>query len=228
MLSKTEYELLQSNLPFFTELTSAQKAALAAGTSTVHYADGALLNQNDRSCIGLILLIQGEFRVFMTSPAGKDITLFRLSEGTVCVLSAACVLDAVTFHISIRSEADSRALIVAPAVLKKLCTDNIYAKAFCYEKATERFSEVMWTMQQILFMKVDTRIAIYLWDESGRLDTDVVNATHDVIAHHIGSSREVVTRVIKYFEKEGILSPGRGKLTILNRDALKKLAYPEM
>ncbi len=224
MLSKTEYELLQSNLPFFTELTSAQKAALAAGTSTVHYADGALLNQNDRSCIGLILLIQGEFRVFMTSPAGKDITLFRLSEGTVCVLSAACVLDAVTFHISIRSEADSRALIVAPAVLKKLCTDNIYAKAFCYEKATERFSEVMWTMQQILFMKADQRLALFLQAESMRTGSTVLTLTHEKIAEEMNSAREVVTRMLRYLTNDGIVKVNRGTITIQNPEALRQLA----
>ena len=224
MLSKTEYELLQSNLPFFTELSSAQKAALAAGTSTVHYADGALLNQNDRSCIGLILLIQGEFRVFMTSPAGKDITLFRLSEGTVCVLSAACVLDAVTFHISIRSEADSRALIVAPAVLKKLCTDNIYAKAFCYEKATERFSEVMWTMQQILFMKADQRLALFLQAESMRTGSTVLTLTHEKIAEEMNSAREVVTRMLRYLTNDGIVKVNRGTITIQNPEALRQLA----
>ena len=224
MLLKTEYELLQSNLPFFTELTSAQKAALAAGTSTVHYADGALLNQNDRSCIGLILLIQGEFRVFMTSPAGKDITLFRLSEGTVCVLSAACVLDAVTFHISIRSEADSRALIVAPAVLKKLCTDNIYAKAFCYEKATERFSEVMWTMQQILFMKADQRLALFLQAESMRTGSTVLTLTHEKIAEEMNSAREVVTRMLRYLTNDGIVKVNRGTITIQNPEALRQLA----
>ena len=130
----------------------------------------------------------------------------------------------MTFHISIRSEADSRALIVAPAVLKKLCTDNIYAKAFCYEKATERFSEVMWTMQQILFMKADQRLALFLQAESMRTGSTVLTLTHEKIAEEMNSAREVVTRMLRYLTNDGIVKVNRGTITIQNPEALRQLA----
>ena len=80
----------------------------------------------------------------------------------------------------------------------------------------------MWTMQQILFMGIDRRVAIFLWDEMLR-NGPVIPLTHDEIARCIGSAREVVTKVLRYFSQEGIVSLSRGKVTIIDREKLRAL-----
>ena len=88
---------------------------------------------------------------------------------------------------------------------------------------TERFSDVMWTMQQILFMGVDRRVAIFLWDELTRQEGPVLKITHDELARNIGSAREVVTKVLRYFSEEGIVQLKRGRLEVLDREKLRAL-----
>ena len=91
------------------------------------------------------------------------------------------------------------------------------------KKATERFSEVMWVMQQILFFKADRRVAIFLIDEMNKTKSAMLNITHDKIARYIGSAREVVSRILKYFEREKIVKIHRGGLEVIDKTALLKL-----
>ena len=99
--------------------------------------------------------------------------------------------------------------------------ENPYVGLYMYQQATERFSEVMWTMQQILFMAIDKRVAIYLWDESISRGQITIKTTHDEIARNIGSAREVVTKVLNYFAEEGVVTLGRGRIEIADKEKLK-------
>ena len=96
-------------------------------------------------------------------------------------------------------------------------------EAFAYRLATERFSDVMWTMQQILFMSFDKRLAIFLLDESASLGSDTIKLTHEQIAKLLGSAREVVSRMLKYFAEEGYVRLSRGTVTITDKKALREL-----
>lgn len=140
--------------------------------------------------------------------------MFRVDAGEICVLSVACLLDSIVFDVVIEAASDVTVKIIPAGVIHRLEAENPKVGLFLYKTATEKFSEVMWTMQQILFMKLDARIAIFLWDEINRIDEDALSVTHDMIANQIGSSREAVTRVMKYFEKEGILDLKRGKVNV--------------
>lgn len=92
---------------------------------------------------------------------------------------------------------------------------------YLQKQANERFSDVIWTMQQILFMGVDQRIAIFLWDEIAKIKQTTLTYTHDEVARLIGSAREVVTRILKYFVQEGVLRLSRGKIEVIDKDKLK-------
>lgn len=100
----------------------------------------------------------------------------------------------------------------------------MYAEAFTYRQATERFSDCIWVMQQVLFMSFDRRLAVFLSDELARGGQDRIAMTHDQIARHLGTAREVVSRMLKYFEQEGIVELGRGSVTVLDRTRLRNLA----
>lgn len=91
--------------------------------------------------------------------------------------------------------------------------------------ATTRFSDVMWAMQQILFMGVDKRLAIFLWDETAKTGSNSIKMTHEQIARYMGSAREVVSRMLKYFAGEGIVALSRGEIRVMDKEKLSKLIY---
>lgn len=224
VLSSSDENLLAERLSFWQHLTAEEKRFIMANTSSVTYPAQYTLRTGDRSCIGIIAIKKGQLRVYMLSPEGRNITLFRLEKHNICVLSAACVLDAIMFDVCIDTEAETEALIINSSAFKKLTETNIYVKEFSYELAAERFSDIMWTMQQILFMSFDRRLAIFLAGEIDKSGKNTIALTHEQIAVYTGSAREVVTRMLKYFSAEGIVSLSRGIITVLNPEKLKKIA----
>ena len=154
----------------------------------------------------------------------RDITLYRLHRGDLCMLSASCVLDAVTFDVFVDAEEDSECCVVSGSAFGAVSERNPDVRIFALETAVSRFSDVMWVMQQILFMSMDKRLAIFLFDESARLGSDTIELTHGQIARYMGSAREVVSRMLKYFAGEGIVEVSRGGVTILDKKRLRRLA----
>ncbi len=140
------------------------------------------------------------------------------------MLSASCVLDAVTFDVFLDAEEESECCVIAGPVFAAVSERNPGMKIFALETAVSRFSDVMWVMQQILFLSIDKRLAIFLSDESARTGSDTIALTHGQIARYMGSAREVVSRMLKYFAGEGLVEVSRGGVTILDKKRLRRLA----
>ena len=215
--------LLQENYPFWEHLTEAQEERLTRGCQEAVYQKGELVHRSEDQCKGAILLRDGQLRVYIVSEEGREVTLFRIREGETCVLSASCLLDAIAFDLMIEAVEDSRALVIPTPVLRPVMEENPYVGLYMYRSATERFSDVMWTMQQILFMGIDQRVASFLWDEMLHQGPEIA-MTHEEIARLIGSAREVVSKVLKYLSEEGVVELGRGKVRILAKEKLRNMA----
>ena len=155
---------------------------------------------------------------------GKEITLGRLFPGEICVLSASCALQSVTVDIFIDSEENSECVVVGGCAYEEISSRMPEVKIFTYEAALSRFSEIMWVMQQILFMSMDKRLAIFLLDEASKNGTDTIKLTHEQIAKYMGSAREVVSRMLKYFSSEGLVEVSRGGIKLLDKKRLRALA----
>ena len=176
-------------------------------------------------CTGVILVKTGSLRLYLLSDEGKEVTLYRLFPGEMCILSASCVLDSLTFDVIIDAEEDSECVVVGGCAYEGVWQRSDAVKIFTYETALSRFSDIMWIMQQILFMSMDKRLAIFLLDECSKTGSDTVKLTHEQIAKYMGSAREVVTRMVKYFVSEGIVSASRSEgIKILDKKRLRKLA----
>ena len=224
MSNQTDQAFLESALSFFPHLSSAEKNLLLQNTAAVSYKKESSIHRADYKCLGLLLVKSGSLRVYIMSEDGREITLYRIYPGELCILSASCVLSSITFDVYIDAVEDSQVLQVSSSVISLLMHDNIYVEAFANRAAAERFSDVMWAMQQILFMSFDRRLAIFLLDESASLGTDRPPLSHEQIAKLMGSAREVVTRMLKYFSQEGYVALSRGSVTLLDKKALRKLA----
>ncbi len=223
MINETDIEYLPKILTFWEKLTEEQKEQLIDYSEEVHYKKGQRIFGGLNDCVGILLIKRGDVRVYMLSDEGKEITLYRLRQGDICILSASCILNQITFDVHIDAVTDCDLVKIYPLIYDKLCKTNVHVDNFTNRILIERFSDVMWAMQQILFMSFDKRLAIFLHDEITRSKTNKVKMTHEQIAKYVGSAREVVTRMLNYFEEEGIVGLSRGTVEIIDRSKLQEL-----
>jgi len=220
-------ELFGLHFPFWEKLSEEQKKTLCIQTAFAEYDKGANIHGNSGNCTGAILVKSGMLRAYMLSDEGKEITLYRLYPGDICMLSASCVIQSITFDVFVDAEAKSEVYIINSGAFAKLAEENVYVENFALKTATERFSEVMWAMQQILFMSFDRRLAVFLLDELAKEGGDTIKLTQEQIAKYIGSAREVVSRMLKYFSTEGLVEVARGGVKLLDKVRLKEIAGTE-
>ena len=166
----------------------------------------------------------GQLRAYLMSDEGKEITLYRLLDGDVCFLSASCILKNISFDIYVDTEEETELYLIQASAYDALGKSNLAVQTFLQETISARFSDVMWVVEQIVFMKFDRRLAIFLLEQAALEGNDAVTLTHEQIAHHMGSAREVVSRMLKYFQNEGLVEVSRKGIRLLDRKALNALA----
>ncbi len=215
--------LLERYFPAWEHLSPEERTALLSNTMEANYKKGVCVHGAERECIGVLLIKKGTLRTYMLSEEGREITLFRLGNGDLCILSASCVMDAITFDVQVDAEEDTETLLINASFFSRLMANNIHVECAAYRIAVDRFSDVMWAMQQILFMSMDRRLAVFLSDELSKSGGGTIMLTHEQIARYIGSAREVVTRMLKYFASEGIVELSRGGIKVLDKNKLKGL-----
>ena len=213
--------MYQNLFPFWSKLTENEKEVIKNAAYTEKYNKGMLMHRTEDSCKGLMTVLDGQLRTYILSEEGREVTLFRVNAEEVCVLSASCLMDSITFDVLIEATEDTEVLVIPAALLNQVAKQNPYVELFLYKSATEKFSDVMWTMQQMLFLKIDQRVAQFLWDEMIQKNSMTLTITHDEIARYIGSAREVVTKVLKYRVKENAVELKRGTIIILDKDKLR-------
>jgi CRP/FNR family transcriptional regulator len=196
---------------------------LCKSAVSAKYSRGQNVHGIEGNCIGGIIVKSGCLRTYILSEDGREITLYRLYSDDLCILSASCVLQSITFDVFVDAEEDCEVYIIDGNVFKKISSENLFVENFALNSAVERFSEIMWVMQQILFMSFDKRLAIFLLDESSKIGSSNIRLTHEQIARYMGSAREVVSRMLKYFSSEEIVELYRGEIRIINKNKLRQL-----
>ena len=212
-----------SQLPFWSSLSEDEKERVRQRAFVNQYGKGTIINNCNNECLGMLLVLSGEIRTYLFSEEGREVSLFRLYSGDLCVLSASCVISQITFETQMIAQQNTKALIVPVDVIAALREKNIHFRCFLYELATKRFSDVMWAMQQILIKGLDRRLAGFLLAEAERTDSNVIHMTHEQIAQHISSAREAVARMFKHFAEDGLVDIKRGTITLLDIDGLRNL-----
>ena len=206
-------------LPFWNALDANQKRFLLDKLTERCFIGGQNIHDGEE-CTGLILVKSGQLRSFILSESGKEITLFQLFEGDVCILSSSCIMRNITFDIQVEAEKNSEILIMPASVFKRLSDENPAVKGFQAEITAARLSDVMWVVEQVVFMSMDKRLANFLLEQASVEGVDELSITHDVIARHKGTTAEVIPPMLKYFENEGLVILSRGKVTIVDRKGL--------
>ncbi len=215
--------LFENVFPFWSKMEKYDKETFLRSSYLLSFPKGTNIHDGNE-CTGVIIVRSGSLRLYLLSEDGKEITLRRLFPGEICVLSASCVFDTLNFDIFVDSEENSECAVVGGCAYEDLARRMPEVKIFTLESALATFSDIMWVMQQILFMSMDKRLAIFLLDEATKLGKDTVKLTHEQIAKYMGSAREVVSRMLKYFSSEGIVSYSRSEgIRILDKKRLREL-----
>lgn len=219
----TKMESVLERLPLWKLLTDSEKELVQQNAVIRLYKKGMRVYSSERECLGMLFVMQGEMRTYLLSEEGREVTLFRIYPNDLCVLSASCVISQISFDTQMSAQKDTEALIIPPNIVLLLKEKNLSVRCFLYELATKRFSDVMWAMQQILFKRLDQRLALFLMEESQRLGTDTIHMTHEQIAQQISSAREAVARMLKQFSEDGLVELKRGAIRLLDQKGLKAL-----
>ena len=215
---------IQTLFPIWNKLTDLQKEKLEQSAVRRTVKKGTLLHNGDTDCQGLLLVEEGQLRAYILSEEGREVTIYRLFAMDLCLFSASCLMNSIQFDITIETEKDTSLWMIPPDVYKEVMEESAAAANFTNEVMASRFSEVMWLMEQVLWKSFDRRLAAFLTEESVLEGTGDLKITHEKIAAHLGTAREVVTRMLKYFQTEGLVRLSRGTVEVIDPEGLRRLA----
>lgn len=206
------------------QLTPTQQEHLLQTTVFQQVKKGTILHGGQEDCLGLILVCRGQLRAYLLSEEGREVTICRFFDRDVCLFTAACVLPNMMFDVFIEAEKDTALWVVPACLFQNLSQESLPIANYSRDLITHHFSQLMWLMEQIMWKSFDKRLAKFLVEESAVENTHALKITHEKIANHMGTAREVVTRMLRYFQEEGMLRLTRGTVELLDLPRLKRLA----
>lgn len=214
---------LANYFPIYNKLTEAEQKLLSRVVIEKKAEKGTILHTGMNDCIGLLVIKSGQIRAYITSDEGREITIYRLFEHDICMLSASCVMNSIQFDITISVEKDAEFFVIPVGTFKKLMDQSLVISNYMNQVMGTRLSEAMWLIEQVMWKSFDKRLAHFLMEESVLEDTKVLKITHEKIAAHMGSAREVVTRMLKYFQTEELVKLSRGTIEIVDEERLSRM-----
>ncbi len=209
--------------PIWNKLTQSEQTLLQKSAFTKTIPAGTVIHDPSRDCMGLLLVRSGQLRAFILSEEGKEITIYRLFEMDLCLFSASCIMNSIQFDITISTEKDTEVWVIPLDIFKGLMEESAVIANYASEVMGTRFTDVMWLIEQVMWKSFDKRLAAFLLEESRIEQSQVLKITHEQIAAHLGTAREVVTRMLKYFQTEGLVRLTRGTIEVLSANGLAQL-----
>ena len=216
--------MIDQYFPIWNKLTEEQRQRIKNTADHRIVPGGTLLHDGSPDCLGMILVQKGQLRAYLLSDEGREITLCRFFEMDICLFSASCVMPSMNYNIFIEAEKDTELWIIPACLYKNLMDESIAVANYSHNLITNHLSDFMWLMEQIMWKSFDKRLAAFLLEESAVEESSALNITHERIANHMGTAREVVTRMLRYFQSEGMVRLTRGAVELTDRKRLEKLA----
>ena len=209
--------------PVWDQLNMTQKSRIQDSLIERQIKKGTMIHNGSIDCTGLLLIKHGQLRAYILSDEGREITLYRLFDRDMCLFSASCIMRSIQFDVAIEAEKDTDLWIIPPEVYKTIMEESAAVANYTNELMASRFSDVMWLMEQIMWKSFDKRLAAFLLEESTLEGNNTLKLTHEIIANHLGTAREVVTRMLRYFQGEGMVKLTRGTVEITDQEKLRQI-----
>lgn len=214
----------QSYFPIWDKLNKAEQDRITGNLITRKVTKGIVIHNGSMECTGLLLIKTGQLRAYILSDEGREITIYRLFDRDMCLFSASCIMRSIQFDITIEAEKDTDLWIIPAELYQSIMKESAPVANYTNELMATRFSEVMWLIEQIMWKSLDKRLAAFLLEEISIEGTEKLKITHETIANHLGSHREVMTRMLKYFQNEGMVKLYRGMIEITDSEKLESLS----
>lgn len=215
---------LSEYFPVWSKLTAGQQEMISAAAVEKSVPKGTMIHRGSEDCTGLVIIKSGQLRAYILSEEGREVTLYRLFDYDICLFTASCIMQSIQFEIFIEAEKDTDMLVIPPHVYKHIMEQSAACANYTNEIMASRFSDVMWLVEQVMWKSMDKRLAAFLVEESRIEGTGKLALTHEKIANHMGTAREVVTRMLKYFQSEELVRLSRGYVEITDLESLEELA----
>ncbi len=224
------FERISAAFPFLKDADAEIRDQVLAGAVITQIPKGRIIFLEGDECSQLALMLSGTVRVYKPAESGREITLYRLARGESCVLTASCIFSKSQFSAVAVTEEDVEAAIVPAGIFRNWINRYEIWRNYIFDLLSKRLAEVIATIEEVAFRRMDIRIAEHLLRlaEADIADINEIRTTHHDIAMELGTSREVVSRILKHFEYEKLISLGRGTITIHDmKDLEKKAAQAE-
>lgn len=210
--------------PIWNKLNNEQQERIMEVLQLHKVEKGTHIHDSGAECLGLVVMKSGQLRTYMLSEDGREVSISRLFEYDVSLLSASCVMPDLQLNVMIEAEKDSEFWSIPACLFKNLMDESAAVSGFANSLMSSNFSELMWLMEQIMWRSFDKRLAAFLVEEVAVEGSAELKITHEKIANHMGTAREVVTRMLRYFQTEGLVKLTRGSVEVLNEPKLRELA----
>ena len=214
---------LPEYFPIWKKLTAEQQERISAVADFQKVKAGTVIHDAGPDCLGLLLVRSGQLRAYLLSEEGREITICRFFEMDICLFSASCVMPNMQFDIFVEAEKDTELWVIPACLYQNLMDESIALSNYSHDLITSHFSDVMWLMEQVMWKSFDKRLAAFLLEETALEGDSVLRITHEKIANHMGTAREVVTRMLRYFQNEGMVKLTRGAVEIVDAKRLQML-----
>ena len=209
--------------PIWDNLAPGEQSQILQSSTLMTVSAGQHIHDGTKECTGLLLVASGQLRAYIVSEGGREITLYRLLENDICLFSASCIMHSLQFNVMIQAEKDTTFWLIPTDTYKKLMSESVTISNYTNEILASRMSDVVWLMEQVMWQSFDVRLATFLLEESALESSNKLTITHEEIANHLGTAREVVTRMLKYFQSEGMVALSRGSMEITDMQRLIEL-----
>lgn len=197
-------------------LADAQVVNLDKGHFVFHMGD---------LCKAFLILLEGDVRVQLISPGGREVTLYRIGPGGSCILTTSCLLSHENYPAEAIAESGVRALAISTSSFQAALENSSWFRKFVFDGFSSRLTSVIQKIEDLAFTSIDARLATVLLDLDSK---GIEGVTHQRIAAELGTAREVVSRHLKRFEADGLVRLGRGRVTVTDRDQLRTRAAPPL
>lgn len=207
--------VLLNTFEFLSQLDERKLEKLIENIHVRSFEGGTIILQEGNACENMVFILKGSIRVYKLSPEGREITLYHIGKGETCIILNSCIIENSNYPAIAEVEEDAQLAIISSIYFNELIFSAPSYQKYIFHIVSKRLTEVLTIVDEVVFKHMDTRIAAFLYEKTLK-DGNKLEITHEKISLEIGSAREVVSRILKDFEKQNILTLSRGIINITN------------
>jgi len=221
MLTNSKCNELLMRYPMLRKHADEECMKLLEDAQAIEFPADKTLFSEASPCSNFMWLMDGTVRVYKNSEEGREVTIYRVSPGELCLLSLNSMLDGKTYPASAKSDTRIKGLMITANQFGELMENSRGFRDYVLLALVERLSDVMTLLSDVVFRRLDLRLACMLGQQFERSRGEPLEITHAQLACELGTTREVISRILKEFERQECIYLSRGKIHLISQDGLK-------